>query len=78
MYLVVTKRTIHHEGDERSRTNPGHGYPAYSEKVESVRTFATEKELLDWAKNRPSEIKGAQVYKAEKIELVTEIKLSVK
>lgn len=36
MYLIITERTIHHEGDERSRSHPGHGYPAYSEEVSVV------------------------------------------
>jgi len=35
---------VHHEGDERSRRNPGHGYPAYTEAVLSVRTFVTSSE----------------------------------
>jgi hypothetical protein len=34
-------RTVHHEGDERSRTNPGHGYPAYSESFQEVTQFVT-------------------------------------
>jgi len=34
--IVFKTRTIHHEGDERSRTNPGHGYSAYSETLEFV------------------------------------------
>ena len=29
--IVFSRRTIHHEGDERSRNYPGHGYPAYDE-----------------------------------------------
>lgn len=33
---------IHHEGDERSRTHPGHGYPEYTETIQIVRQFATE------------------------------------
>jgi hypothetical protein len=28
---IIEFGTIYHEGDERSRTNPGHGYPAYTE-----------------------------------------------
>jgi hypothetical protein len=40
-------RTIHHEGDERSRTNPGHGYPAYTETITSIDylVFETKEEL---------------------------------
>lgn len=29
--LLFKKWSFHHEGDERSRTHPGHGYPAYTE-----------------------------------------------
>ena len=36
MYLVITERKIHHEGDEYSRQHPGHGYPAWTETVEKV------------------------------------------
>jgi hypothetical protein len=39
MYLIITTRTIHHEGDERSRQYPGHGYPAYSEDVNHLEEF---------------------------------------
>lgn len=46
MYLIVTKRTIHHEGDQRSRDFPGHGYPAYSETLESVKIIK-DKETLN-------------------------------
>lgn len=38
-YAIVTERTIYHEGDERSRTNPGHGYPAYTETVTDYKAF---------------------------------------
>lgn len=34
--LVFTTQHIHHEGDERSRTNPGHGYPAHTETINSI------------------------------------------
>lgn len=32
--IVFKSKQIHHEGDERSRTNPGHGYPAYTERIQ--------------------------------------------
>lgn len=37
MYLIIWQDTVYHEGDERSRTNPGHGYPAYTENVDKVK-----------------------------------------
>jgi hypothetical protein len=39
MYLIITTRTIHHEGDELSRQYPGYGYPAYSEVVQHLEKF---------------------------------------
>jgi hypothetical protein len=35
---------FYHEGDERSRNCPGHGYPAWTETVLSVRQFVTQSE----------------------------------
>jgi hypothetical protein len=35
------EHSVHHEGDERSRTHPGHGYPAYTEQFQTTRQFAT-------------------------------------
>lgn len=39
--LVYKTGTVHHEGDERSRTNPGHGYPAYSEEINMFEHYIT-------------------------------------
>ena len=38
---VYDEAVFHIPGDERSRTNPGHGYPASTEKVLTVRQFVT-------------------------------------
>lgn len=48
--LVFKSESIYHEGDERSRTNPGHGYPAYTETVRTVEytTFANKTEMEQW------------------------------
>ena len=45
---VLVFTSIHHEGDERSRTHPGHGYPAYSEPVVKYLAFTTQGELETW------------------------------
>jgi len=43
-FAVLIQRTemIYHEGDERSRTHPGHGYPAYTQTIESIDYYAFE------------------------------------
>jgi hypothetical protein len=48
-YGVVMVRNIYHEGDEYSRTNPGPGYPAYTEKVREFKSFATKEAFEEWA-----------------------------
>lgn len=47
-YAVIYKDTIYHEGDERSRTHPGHGYPAYTETIDKIQIFKSQEELEDW------------------------------
>ena len=44
-YLIIKDKTIHHEGDERSRNYPGHGYPAWSETVQEVSEFGSEEAM---------------------------------
>ena len=38
-YMILTERSTYIEGDERSRLNPGHGYPAYTEQSWDVEIF---------------------------------------
>lgn len=47
MWMIVKAKTIYHEGDERSRTHPGHGYPSYTEEVSEVTTFTDYKKFVD-------------------------------
>lgn len=55
--LVFESHSIHHEGDERSRTCPGHGYPAYTETIKTIDyiVFANEQEMKDWVVKTESE-----------------------
>jgi hypothetical protein len=47
-YAALIFRQIQHQGDERSRANLGHGYPAYLENVVDYRPFKDEAELKSW------------------------------
>lgn len=40
-FAIITYITITIPGDERSRTNPGHGYPEHTEVQCSIATFKT-------------------------------------
>ena len=78
-YAIIYEDTIHHEGDERSRTHPGHGYPAYSEEIEKLQTFDDIEGLKRWIKLNSSGY-SRQVFKAiqyEELKVSTEIVVGV-
>ena len=43
-WAIITYESRYVEGDERSRTNPGHGYPGHAEEYVSYRAFTDEGE----------------------------------
>jgi hypothetical protein len=46
VWAIIKDTSVHHEGDERSRTNPGHGYPAYTEQfIEITEIFNNEEDF---------------------------------
>ncbi len=47
-YAVFIKASYHVEGDERSRTNPGHGYPAHDVEYTKVQEFMSKEALKQW------------------------------
>lgn len=48
-YLAIYTESVFIPGDERSRTNPGHGYPERTEHYPVLKWFRDDKELIDWA-----------------------------
>lgn len=75
---IVTKtKTIYHEGDERSRTHPGHGYPANIETIKYVEyiRFKDTDELSEWI----TENKNAdyQIIQSTPVEVKTKVAVSV-
>lgn len=47
-YAILTFGSIYIPGDERSRTNPGHGYPGGSE---STTTYTAYLDINEWKKD---------------------------
>jgi hypothetical protein len=71
--LVFKTQTIYHEGDERSRTNPGHGYPAYSETTTSIEyiPFKNKEEAESWVIENERRTYDKKVYRIIKSNPVT-------
>lgn len=74
-YGVIYSDFIHHEGDERSRTHPGHGYPAYTEEVKTFKEFKTEDELKLWIERNRNKNFKAIGYEELKIDYKVEVSL---
>ncbi len=75
-YGVIYNVSIHHEGDERSRTHPGHGYPAHTENVETFKSFETEELLKEWiTRNKDKKMKVIK-YEELKVTLKLDVDLS--
>lgn len=51
-YGIVTIQSIYIPGDERSRTAPGHGYPAHSQNYSQLEIFSDK---IEW-ENRIREL----------------------
>lgn len=62
---VLETHTIHIPGDERSRTNPGHGYPAHDEHYQRLHEFANEAELSAFLKQHDAIISRFRVIRFE-------------
>lgn len=74
-YGVIYSEFIHHEGDERSRTHPGHGYSAHTEEVKTFKEFNTEDELKLWIERNRNKNFKAIGYEELKIDYKVEVSL---
>lgn len=50
-YAAIVFDSVWIEGDERSKTHPGHGYPGYSKQTLSYIVFKDEASMTEWVKN---------------------------
>ena len=66
--LIFT--SVYIPGDERSRTNPGHGYPAENKSVVEYIAFDSREEMQKWVQDRETPRFGM----AEKNYLIIEAK----
>ncbi len=65
-FAVIIRRTEYHEGDERSRTHPGHGYPAHTTEFQEFKAFKDENEFRKWVEFQEKRGSGKESYQAIK------------
>lgn len=79
-YAALIQDSYHVEGDERSRTNPGHGYPAHTVDYTKVEEFKDEEEMRRWVERQESSKYFKKKYKIVKcipMEVQTKIEVRV-
>ncbi len=60
-FLALYETSTYIEGDERSRTHPGHGYPGHTETNNTYKEFATEEEMTAWVTAEETKKYGAKL-----------------
>ncbi len=70
-YAVILKDQIYHEGDQRSKDYPGHGYPAYTESIETLKKFKDFEEFRVWVEDQEKYTSGRKEYTAIEYEIIT-------
>jgi hypothetical protein len=76
-YAILTTRRVYIPGDERSQTNPGHGYPASTETFINYESFSDRKAWeakIDFLAKRQDTFKALHVVPAE-ITVTTQVKV---
>lgn len=71
-YAALVKSSYTVPGDERSRTNPGHGYPEHSVDYTEVIKFKDHDEMITWVKKQES-----SVYYRKKYQIIKYIEMTV-
>ena len=67
-YAALIESQQYIEGDERSKSNPGHGYPAHTLHYTTFREFKDHTEMLEWVKREESLVYSRDKYKIIKYE----------
>ena len=79
IYAVVYTKSTRIPGDERSRTNPGHGYPAYTQEDQIFKEFKNKEEWEKWI-TREEQRASPSEYRAfvcDSITISREIKINI-
>lgn len=74
-WAIVRTTSVHIPGDERSRTNPGHGYPAHTETYITYQAFTSQAEWEREVERLTTQKYGEQ-FRALKVD-VAEVKVRV-
>lgn len=79
IFAVVYTESTHIEGDERSRSHPGHGYPAHTIETQVFKEFKDRAEFEAWVKKETLSSsyskRSFRAFCCKPIEITTEVKI---
>lgn len=75
-YAALIEESYYTPGDERSRTNPGHGYPGGTTYYTGIRKFKDKEEMINFVRQHKSCKYELICYSELKVE--TEVLITVK
>jgi len=76
-YGVIESTVERIEGDERSRTHPGHGYPAHNVTRQTFHEFNTDESLKVFLKRNESFLHRMRVIKFEDVTISKEVVINL-
>jgi len=81
-FAALVTESVNIPGDERSRTNPGHGYPASTMDYIRVVEFKSEVEMEEWVKKETTKPYGGsparfRLIQYEELKYTTTVKVEV-
>lgn len=76
-WAVLVFGSIFIEGDERSRTSPGHGYPGYWNPMVEYIAFSDKEDLHVWLSDHSDNLKNYKVINVTPHVVTTEVKVKL-
>ena len=76
-WVILTPKSTYIPGDERSRTNPGHGYPAHTEYSLYHQVFLSEEEWVAEIKKLSGRKSPFRAMKVEPAKVSVSVEVSV-
>lgn len=78
VYFITKERSVYHEGDERSYTHPGHGYPAYTEVVREATEYPDYAAFIKAVQQLECSQQQYKAYSAEQLIVTTTVVIDTK
>lgn len=76
-WAIIIQGSVYIPGDERSKTNPGHGYPEYYQEIIEYKAFEDFEEFKFEVARLTNTSKKFVVIKASPLKITTEISIAI-